>query len=223
MPRQARIGLPAQIYHVTNRGNNRDWVFREGEDFRRYIDILARYKSKGEFLLYHWVLMNNHVHLLMSIPASGSLARTMHGINLAYTVWFNRKYKRVGHLWQGRFKSFPVEEDRYLLECGRYIERNPVRAGLVENPGDYPWSSFRFHGKICRDTITDCHGIFASQFGGTESYADFVCTPRMREEQDLLEKMASGVIGTDTYQDLMKNAVLSARRPKRGRPKFIRK
>lgn len=123
MPRQARIGLPDHIYHVTNRGNNRDRVFREEEDFRKYLEILARYKSKEGFLLYHWVLMNNHVHLLLGIPEKGSLARVMQCINLAYTLWFNRKYRRVGHLWQGRFKSFPVENDMYLLACGRYIER----------------------------------------------------------------------------------------------------
>lgn len=223
MPRQARIGLSAQIYHVTNRGNNRDWVFREEEDFRRYIEILVRYKANGAFLLHHWVLMNNHVHLLMGIPENGSLAKTMQGINLAYTVWFNRKYKRVGHLWQGRFRSFPVEEDLYLLECGRYIERNPVRAGLVENPGDYPWSSFRFHSKIHRDRITDSHGIFASQFGGAESYVEFVCTSREKEERELLEKMASGVIGTDAYVEMVRGSAISARRPRRGRPKFIGK
>jgi len=98
MPRQPRIGLPNHVYHVTGRGNNRDKVFLEEEDFRKYLEILTRYKSKEGFRIYQWVLMNNHVHLLLAIPEEGSLSKAMHGINLAYTFWFNRKYKRVGHL-----------------------------------------------------------------------------------------------------------------------------
>ena len=221
MPRQARIGLPNHVYHVTNRGNNRDQVFLDEEDFRKYLEILTRYKSKESFRLYHWVLMNNHVHLLLAIPEEGSLAKAMHGINLAYTSWFNRKYKRVGHLWQGRFKSFPVENDRYLLACGRYIERNPLRAGIVERPGDYPWSSFLVHSEGRQDGVTDKHGIFAGQFGpGTpESYRNFVCENCEREEQKLREKMSGGVLGSLSFQETVRLAAAAARKPQRGRPR----
>lgn len=221
MPRQARIGLPEHVYHVTNRGNNRDRIFHEGEDFRKYFEILHRYKSKEDFRLYHWVLMSNHVHLLLEIPEQGSLAKAMHGINLAYTVWFNRKYKRVGHLWQGRFKSFPVENDRYLLACGRYIERNPLRAGLVEDAGEYPWSSFLVHAMGLHDGITDQHEILSEQFGtGTsQSYRKFVSENCEREEQDLREKMCGGVIGSPNFQETVRQAAVATRKPQRGRPR----
>jgi len=221
MPRQARIGLPNHVYHVTNRGNNRDRVFLDEEDFRKYLEILARYKSKEGFRLYHWVLMNNHVHLLLAIPEGGSLAKAMHGINLSYTSWFNRKYNRVGHLWQGRFKSLPVENDKYLLACGRYIERNPLRVGLVESLGGYFWSSFLAHAEGRQDGITDRHGIFAGQFGtGTpESYRDFVCENCEREEQELRERMSRGVLGSLSFRETIRQAAVSARRPQRGRPR----
>ena len=220
MPRQARIGLSNQIYHVINRGNNRDRIFREEAEFRKFYEILAHYKFHQGFLLYHWVLMTNHVHLLLAIPQEGSLAKAMQGINLSYTLWFNRKYKRVGHLWQGRFKSFPVENDLYLLSCGRYIERNPLRAGIVGKPGDYPWSSFQSHAKGLLDGITDRHGIISEQFGSgaSEAYREFVCENREREEEDLREKMTSGVIGSSSFQKKIRLDAIAARRRQRGRP-----
>ena len=89
--------------------------------------------------------MNNHIHLLLKSSYRQSLSKAMQGIGLAYTLWYNRKYRRVGHLWQDRFKSYPVEVDAYLLECGRYIERNPVRASIVSYPEEYCWSSYNFH------------------------------------------------------------------------------
>jgi REP-associated tyrosine transposase len=220
MPRQARIGLPDLVYHVTNRGNNRGRVFQEEEDFRKYLEILGRYKAKEGFRLYHWVLMDNHVHLLLGIPENGLLAKVMHGINLSYTAWFNRKYRRVGHLWQGRFKSFPVENDAYLLACGRYIERNPLRAGMVENPGEYRWSSFPVHADGLQDGITDRQEIFPGQFGAApDSYRRFVCENREAEEQELLKKMSNGVIGSPVFQESIRRNALMARKPQRGRPR----
>ncbi|MBE0596575.1 MAG: hypothetical protein IH614_04835 [Desulfuromonadales bacterium] len=116
-----------------------------------------------------------------------------------------------------------MAEDRYLLECGRYIERNPVRAGVVAHPGDYPWSSFHRHAKGQGDGVTDVHGIFASQFGNPQSYREFVCSTRDREEQELVEKLASGIVGSEAYQEKIRFAAISARRRKPGRPKFVGK
>ncbi len=124
MPRMARIAVPSMLYHVISRGNNREWVFNETEDFEKYLEICKRYKDRHDFKLYNWVLMNNHVHLLLEISEKSALSKIMQGINLAYTIWFNRKNKKVGPLWQDRFKSFIIERDSYLLECGRYIERS---------------------------------------------------------------------------------------------------
>jgi putative transposase len=144
-------------------------------------------------------------------------------VNLAYTIWFNRKNGKVGHLWQDRFKSAVVERDSYLLECGRYVERNPLRAGMVEDLKEYLWSSYRIYayGKV--DGITDGHEIYEAM--GKENrarqkaYREYVCSNRDREEQEIREKMARGVIGVETFQENIEKRVVEIRRPKRGRPR----
>jgi len=220
MPRGARIGLPAQVYHVISRGNNRDWVFREDEDFRKFLEIVCRYKERDGFKLYHWVLMNNHFHFLLETPEEGSLSKIMQGINLAYTIWFNRKYRRVGHLWQDRFKSFLVQKDsRYLLECGRYIERNPVRAGLVGHPGDYVWSSFKVHGKGKSDDMTDSNAVLQGEFHSKVAYSSYVCICTEREEQDLRSKVTAGIIGEESFRKAVVEAIPRTRKRRRGRPR----
>jgi putative transposase len=223
MPRQARLVVPEMIYHVTARGNNRDRVFHSNEDFARYFDLCKRYKEKYDLKLYHWVFMHNHVHLLLQGSTSQSLSKAMQGIGLAYTIWYNRKYDRVGHLWQDRFKSFPVEATTYLLECGRYIERNPVRAGMVDWPADYRWSSFQVHGSGKDDGLTDHHPFF-DEFGKDlqtrqRVYQEYVMSPRAKEEQELREHFASGVVGGDCFTESLIVFDRNRRRPKRGRPR----
>src|SRR6266540_2936538 len=111
MPRMARIAVPAMLYHIISRGNNREWIFDDEEDFGKYLEICKRYKERYGFKLYNWVLMNNHVHLLLETKEGSNLSKIMQGINLAYTIWFNRKNRKVGHLWQDRFKSIIIEKD----------------------------------------------------------------------------------------------------------------
>ena len=143
MPRAARLTSENLIYHITIRSNNRDWIFCDDDDFNGYLDLVRRYRERYQLKVFHWVIMNNHLHLLLWAADGTKLSKAMQGLALAYTSRFNRKYARVGQLWQGRYKSFPVEESAYLLECGRYIERNPVRAGIVSASADYPWSSYQ--------------------------------------------------------------------------------
>ena len=219
MPRGARLGLPAQVYHVISRGNNRDWVFREDGDFRKFLEIVGRYKEKYDFLLLHWVLMNNHFHFLLEVPETGSISKIMQGINLAYTLWFNRKYRRVGHLWQDRFKSILVQKDRrYLLACGRYIERNPLRAGLVGQPGDYRWSSFNAHARGQNDGLTEPYEILRGEFASRESYRDFVCSGTDSEEQDRRWRMTGEIVGVSAFQSAVRENIFAARKRRRGRP-----
>lgn len=111
MPRQARIAVAAQVCHVVSRGNNRAPIFWDDEDFVAYLDICRRYKERDGFKLYNWALMTNHIHLLLEPREGVPLSRTMQGIQLAYTLRTNKKYRRVGHLWQDRFKSLVVERD----------------------------------------------------------------------------------------------------------------
>ena len=178
MPRGARIVFPSLPYHIISRGNNRESVFQDKEDFEKYLEICRRYKDQYEFKLYHWVLMNNHIHLLLETKENSSLSKIMQGINLAYTIWFNRKNGKVGHLWQDRYKSAVVERDTYLLECGRYIERNPLRAGMVNDLKEYPWSSYRVYGYGKEDGLTDRHDIYEAmgrdQLQRQRSYREYV-------------------------------------------------
>ena len=132
-------------HHITQRGNNKEKVFFDDEDRRFYLDLLQRYKNKYGIEILAYCLMENHVHILVVPGEEMALARAMGGTNLVYTQHVNRKYGRSGRLWQNRFFSSVVEEEAYLWAVMRYMERNPVRAGLVKKVEEYPWSSARAH------------------------------------------------------------------------------
>lgn len=141
MPRKARIILENAYYHIITRGNQKQPVFGDRQDYKVYLNLLAKYKKKYRFKIYCFCLMPNHVHLIIGVPDGNILNKIMHGINLSYTLHFNYKYTKVGHLWQDRFKSRVIQKDAYLFECINYIEANPVRADLCLSPKEYPWSS----------------------------------------------------------------------------------
>lgn len=145
MPRPLRITIPNLPFHVLNRGNNRQIVFREEEDFVYFVKLLKRYKKELKFKLYHFCLMPNHLHFVIEPTIEGSLSKIMLRLTLAYTWYFNHKYGGVGHAWQGRFKSSLLDKEDYFIWCGLYNELNPVRAGLVARPEDWRWSSYRFY------------------------------------------------------------------------------
>jgi putative transposase len=123
------------------RGINRQSIFVEDRDYSRYIETLGEYKKEIAFELYAYCLMGNHLHLLIK-EGNEKIGNTMRRIGVSYAYWYNRQYDRSGHLFQGRFKSEPVEDDTYFLTVLRYIHQNPVKAGLVSNTADYKWSSY---------------------------------------------------------------------------------
>ncbi|MDD3270691.1 MAG: transposase [Syntrophomonadaceae bacterium] len=141
MPRHQRILSENGTYHVMMRGNERKNLFHDQEDKQRFIETLFAKREEAGFLVYAYCLMDNHVHLLVR-EASEELATMMKRINGSYAYYFNQKYHRVGHLFQDRFKSEPIGDDRHLLAVIRYIHNNPVKAGLVEKPEQYRWSSY---------------------------------------------------------------------------------
>jgi putative transposase len=145
MPRAARQALwsPAACYHVLNRGHARETLFHDDEDRRAFLRLLGRYRDRCGWRLYHYCLMGNHFHLLLQLADPRRLSREMAGLMVAYWHHYRRRYGLVGHLFQGRFKSPAVEADAYLLSCGRYVERNPVEAGLAARPWEWRWSSAR--------------------------------------------------------------------------------
>jgi len=142
MPRALRVHVPDGIYHVVIRGDNREPVFVDDFDRQEYLNLLHSYKTKMGFPLYAYALMTNHIHLLLSSGERATVSSIMHVLSLTYTKYFNRRYDRVGHLYQGRFHSTVIDSERYLLEALRYIHLNPVEAGMVRHPREYPWTSY---------------------------------------------------------------------------------
>ena len=142
MARPLRIEYPGAVYHVTARGNARESIFFDDEDRRSFLTILESVVDRFNWLCHAYCLMGNHYHLLIETP-DGNLSRGMRQLNGVYTQKVNRRYSRVGHLFQGRFKSILVDKESYLLELARYVVLNPVRAKLVTDPKDWEWSSYR--------------------------------------------------------------------------------
>ncbi len=143
MARRARIVMPGQAMHVIQRGNNRQATYYAEEDYRKYLDILFDYAEEHECHIHAYVLMTNHVHLLLTPQGEKSVSLLMQAVGRKYVRYINDVYRRTGTLWEGRYKSAIIDSDRYLLICSRYIELNPVRAGMVRGPGQYKWSSYR--------------------------------------------------------------------------------
>ena len=141
MPRKARKVSSTNIYHVMIRGNRKQDIFLEDEDRFRFTKILKKVKQKGEYELFAYCLMNNHVHLLIK-EKDEQLSQTMKRINVSYVNYFNQKYQQIGHLFQGRFKSEPIEDETYLLAVLSYIHNNPLNAFIVKNLEEYTWSSY---------------------------------------------------------------------------------
>lgn len=142
MARPLRLEYPGAVYHVTARGNAREPIFFDDEDRQSFLTILGSVVNRFNWLCHAYCLMGNHYHLLIETP-DGNLSRGMRQLNGVYTQKVNRRYSRVGHLFQGRFKSILVDKGSYLLELARYVVLNPVRAKLVKDPKDWEWSSYR--------------------------------------------------------------------------------
>lgn len=148
MARQPRIIVPGQAMHIIQRGNNRQAIFFCDQDYRRYLETLEQAAEENACRIHAYVLMTNHVHLLVTPTTSHGIDKTkgisqmMQGIGRSYVRYINAVYKRSGTLWEGRYKSALIDSESYLLACSRYIELNPVRASIVQQPEEYPWSSY---------------------------------------------------------------------------------
>lgn len=171
MPRTARKPSMSNIYHVMLRGINRQNIFEEDEDRLCFMHILGQCKKLSGFRLYAFVLMSNHVHLLME-PADESLEIIFRRIGTRYAAWYNKKYQRVGHLFQDRFRSENVESDLYFMTVLRYIIQNPMKAGIVSRPDSYRWSSFLAY-ESGKGTVTDTQYAL-DLFGGKQELVDYL-------------------------------------------------
>ncbi|WP_130618672.1 transposase [Dyella amyloliquefaciens] len=160
MPRGLRLELPLHPLHVTQRGVNRGAVFVDDDDRQHYLMLLAESARDHELAVHAYVLMGNHVHLLVSTAQARGVSNAMRQIGQSYVPSFNRRHRRSGTLWEGRFKSCLVNTDQYLLTVYRYIELNPVRAGMVQAPEDHPWSSVHANLGRSADPLVTPHETF---------------------------------------------------------------
>src|SRR5581483_5147718 len=141
MARPLRLEFPGALYHVTARGNAREAICLDDEDREMFLEVLGQAIKRFNWLCHAYCLMTNHYHLMIETP-DGNLSLGMRHLNGVYTQRFNRRHRRVGHVFQGRFKGILLERDSYLLELCRYVVLNPVRAGMLKHPAKYPWSSY---------------------------------------------------------------------------------
>lgn len=142
MPRGPRVISASGIYHIMFRGTNRMDILIDDQDNEKFLDILKKMNENHEYEIYAYCLMKNHIHLLIK-EVNDPISRSMKRVGVSYSYYFNKKYQRVGHVFQDRYRSESIENERYLLACLRYIHNNPVKAKLTENPYQYRWSSYR--------------------------------------------------------------------------------
>jgi putative transposase len=206
MARSPRITIPAYPHHIIQRGNNRTATFFADDDYRFFLECLGRAKVKCRCRIYAYVLMTNHFHLLVEPAEIGDLGRLMQSVGRSYVRYINETYDRSGTLWEGRFKSAAVSQDEYLIACSRYIELNPLRAGLVAHPKDYRWSSYQRRGLGVSDRLLDDDPWYTS-LGTTEQerqeeYRQWIDSQINQSEWDQIRQATQRgrLIGKETFQ-----------------------
>jgi putative transposase len=219
MPRPPRLEFPGALYHVTARGNERRALYRDDADRDEYLARLAHYRRKFGFRLLSFCLMGNHIHLAVR-AGQEPLSRVMAGLHSSYAEWFNRRHDRVGHLFQGRYKAFLVQEERYLEAIVRYIHRNPVEARIVQRPQDYRWSSDRFlrrgQGPAWLD-VDDLLALLAdSRRSALRCYAALVDGPNAGPPYETAQARGQTIVGDAPFAAQQLSATDQAHAPLRG-------
>jgi len=223
MARPLRIEYRGAFYHLTARGNERKDIFRDEKDRERFLAYLETAVVRYKAVIHVYCLMNNHYHLLMSTPA-GNLSQIVQHINGAYTVYFNKRHHRFGHLFQGRYKAILVDADEYAGELSRYIHLNPVRAGIVNRPEEYLWSSYRNYigkSKAARWQTTDwlLRYFVNALVEAKRNYRAFVeAKIGAAEENPLKEAIASTILGRPDFIEEIKGKYLGGRERNRDVP-----
>ncbi|HMO52407.1 MAG TPA: transposase [Kiritimatiellia bacterium] len=214
MPRNARIFQKSICYHLLNRGVNRMDIFTNDLDRQYFLQLISDYKKACDARIYHWVLMGNHYHIIVEL-AFENLRAFAGGIQQSYAQYHHKRHRTSGVFWQGRFKSKPVEIGSYLVACGRYIERNPVRVGWSELAWNYPWSSAAHYVLNVKDGVTDLNpylGAFTAQ--DRVRYGEVLLSGS--DEAIIRETVSSRVIGSSRYARTLKTE-RGRQRLKRGR------
>jgi REP element-mobilizing transposase RayT len=213
MARPLRLEYPGAVWHLTARGNERKRIFRSAPDYLRFLELLGEAARRYNWIVYAYVLMTNHTHLVIETPEE-TLSRGMQWLNGKYAQWFNRKYKRCGHLFQGRFKGFVVEKETYLLEVLRYVVLNPVRAEMVERPEKYRWSSYRatagYEGAPAWLAVAPVHSLFAPEREAAQRlYRTFV-DDRLTDPRSPFENLVAQLfLGSEGWIERMRERIES--------------
>ncbi len=226
MPRRPRLISPGIPLHIIQRGNNRQAYFFADEDYLFYLDWLHEYAKESGCGVHAFVLMTNHVHILLTPEKKSSAGELMKRLGQRYVQYINRTYKRSGTLWEGRFRSCITQQDTYMLVCQRYIELNPVRAGLIEHPGEYRWSSYGANAQGESSEIITHHPVYL-QLGKTsderqEAYRELF---RFHLEPGVIDKIRKAtngnfVLGNDRFQNEIAHALGRRVKPgSAGRPR----
>jgi REP-associated tyrosine transposase len=219
IPRMVSYELPM---HVMNRGNNRQQIFFSADEQRYFRYLLHNMKGANRVDIYHYCLMNNHIHLIVRLNPSGNLSRFLKQVFLAYHSYFKRRHEYIGHLVQGRFKSIIIETEEYLLQCGKYIEMNPVRAKIVSRPGDYKFSSYNSYAQSQYDPLVTPNPCFTS-LGKDErerrsAYRSLFIDTKVINREKLRSQL---YLGSDMFIKRMESAFgIKNVGLKRGRPKM---
>lgn len=226
MPRKARILVPDTPHHIVQRGHNRAVVFVEESDYQYYLDTLSEWKVTLKVRVYAYCLMTNHVHLVLC-PGSdtSSIAKLMKRLAARQTRKVNRLERRTGTLWESRYRSSPIETDAYLLACTRYVELNPVRAGMVAKPQNYRWSSYGAKtGRVPEELVDydECYMALATDAEGRRNaYQSWVTAGVSSDEKDIIERsiQRGQLTGTKHFVDQIEARIgIRVETRGRGRP-----
>jgi len=226
MPRTARIIIPNSPHHILNRSNNKENIFLDDEDFIFFLRQIEKYKKKFGIKIYHYCIMPNHYHFILEPPNPKALIGFMQATMLVCAQYVQRKWGKVGHIWQERYKSPIIEKENYLIRCGYYIEDNPRRAKLVERLEDWPRSSYNFYAHGKPDQIVDIDPEYL-KLGDTpeerqENYRRYIM---MSQEEKWLKEIRKnldqGILGSESFiKEMVEKFKFKLRRVgKKGRPK----
>lgn len=186
MGRPNRNLVDGGIYHIISRGHNGYALFNSSKDYAVYKKIIRKYKERFSFEIFHYCLMPNHIHLLLKISKGSELPLLMQCVSQSYAKYYKKSYDYTGNLFQGRYKSLYIDNDEYLLECGRYIERNPLRANMVQDPSEYLFSSFNYYARRKEDDIITSNPLYETlskyQSERARLYLEYLLKPRSYEE-----------------------------------------
>lgn len=222
MARLPRLSVPGHAHHVIQRGNNRQPVFISDADRQIFLDLVRTDAAHHAVAVHAYVLMDNHFHLLVTPIAAGSLSRFMQALGRAYVRYFNDSHHRSGTLWDGRYRAAVLDADTYLLPCMAYLDLNPVRAGLVAQPQDYPWSSHGHYAGLRVDKCLTPHPLVwalgNTPFARETRYRDLVHQGVTPQQQAALTEsaLAGWVLGPTEFVARLQQS--SSRRMSRASP-----